>query len=476
LLAAVLQKGQGSKDRVCACTPAAQARGVTPGMLRSTVLGLVADIVLANDDAQARQRHLRDTALGLLQYTPNVAFFEDQSLLLEVSASLSLFNGPRGLWRRIQATLKNMDVHACAGMAPTAQGAWILASHTACRRRRVLDKEALARQLDPLPASALPAARPYTDWLSGIGCTTLKQLRQLPREGLQQRSSPLLVQALDAAYGDAEDYFTWYEAPETFSQHYDLIERLEHVNAVLAVAERLIEQLCGWLQTRQCAVSQCVLLLHHEKGRHARPPTSIVLRLSEAAWRPEDFLGVLREQLQATTLSAPVIALDLSIAQAAPRPVASASLFPEPAQWLRQEHRLLDLLRARLGEQRILHARPCADYRPEQANRWQPANDAPDAPGAPAAGAPPYQDEHARPFWLLPHPVELDVQGNRPVYNGHPLRLIQGPERLESGWWNAQGHERRDYFIAQGRNGIRYWVYQERESLDSRWFLQGLFA
>src|SRR5690606_34162350 len=153
---------------------------------------------------------------------------------------------------------------------------------------------------------------------------------------------------------------------------------------------------------------QCVLLLHHEKGRHARPPTSIVLRLSEAAWRPEDFLGVLREQLQATTLSAPVIALDLSIAQAAPRPVASASLFPEPAQWLRQEHRLLDLLRARLGEQRILHARPCADYRPEQANRWQPANDAPDAAGAPAAGAPaagtpaagtpPCLDEHARPF------------------------------------------------------------------------------
>ncbi|HWL28826.1 MAG TPA: DNA polymerase Y family protein, partial [Burkholderiaceae bacterium] len=282
-------------------------------------------------------------------------------------------------------------------------------------------------------------------------------------------------------YGDADDHFTWYQAPETFSQRYDLVERLEHVNAVLAVAERLIEQLCGWLQARQCAVSQWVLQLHHEKGRHARAPTPIVLRLSEAAWQPEDFLGVLREQLQTVTLSAPVIALDLSISQVSPRLAASASLFPEPTQWLRQEHRLVDLLRARLGEQHVLHAQPCADYRPEQANRWQPANDGSDAAGAPAAGSPatgmpPRLGEHARPFWLLPRPVELDVQGNRPVYNGHPLRLVQGPERLESGWWNAQGHERRDYFIAQGRNAIRYWVYQERESLDSRWFLQGLFA
>lgn len=455
-------------------------------MRRSTVLGLIADIVLANDDAQARQRHLQDAALGLLQYTPNVAFFEDRSLLMEVSASLSLFKGPRGLWRRIQATLKNMGVHARAGMAPTAQGAWILASQTACRRRRVLSRKALVRQLDPLPVNVLPAARPYTDWLSGIGCATLQQLRQLPRKGLQQRSSPLLVQALDAAYGDTEEYFTWYQAPETFSQRYDLVERLEHVNAILAVAQRLIEQLCGWLQARQCAVSHWTLQLHHEKGRHARAPTSIVLRLSEASWLPEDFLSVLRERLQTVSLSAPVIALDLSISHVSSRPVASASLFPEPAQWLRQEHRLLDLLRARLGEQHVLHAQPCADYRPEHANRWRPADEAPGvtgtpatgapAAGTPAAGTPPCLGEHARPFWLLAHPVELGVQGNRPVYNGHPLRLIQGPERLESGWWNAQGHERRDYFIAQDRNAMRYWVYQERESLDSRWFLQGLFA
>src|SRR5690606_40289405 len=59
----------------------------------------------------------------------------------------------------------------------------------------------LATALDTLPVHALPAARPYVSWLEGIACNTLAQLRKLPRQGLQQRSSPLLVDALDKAYG-----------------------------------------------------------------------------------------------------------------------------------------------------------------------------------------------------------------------------------------------------------------------------------
>src|SRR5690606_13900913 len=128
-----------------------------------------------------------------------------------------------------------------------------------------------------------------------------------------QRSSPLLVQELDAAYGDAPLYFTWFQAPDTFSRRLDLLERLEHSHAVLACAGRLIEQLCGWLQAGQKAARVLDFRLHHEKGRHARPPTRLVLRLSDDAWLPGDFDAVLKEQLQALTLCAPVIAVELRV-------------------------------------------------------------------------------------------------------------------------------------------------------------------
>ncbi|MFP3758911.1 DNA polymerase Y family protein, partial [Cupriavidus sp. SIMBA_020] len=82
---------------------------------------------------------------------------------------------------------------------PTAAGAWLLA-HRGGRRppRRVLTPRTLARRLDALPVALLPQARPRLDWLNDIGCHTLADLRALPRAGLQRRSAPDLLQALDA--------------------------------------------------------------------------------------------------------------------------------------------------------------------------------------------------------------------------------------------------------------------------------------
>lgn len=501
-MAAVLDKG-----RVLLCTPAAAAKGVRPGTSADTARGLASDIQLACDAPDARLRHLHDTALSLLQYTPNVSFFENQAILLEVSASLSLFRGPRTLCHRIRATLRNQGAHARLGMAPSAVGAWVL-SRQPSGRRRMLDTHLLAQRLDVLPPQVLPAAQPYSDWLEGIGCRTLKQLRALPRKALQQRSSPLLLQQVDAAYGQAPEVFSWFEAPPTFSQVCELTERIEHCNGIQIVVMRLIEQLSGWLQARQLSTRSLNICLHHEKGRHARPPSQVALHVSESAWQPSDFLPVLRERLQALTLPAPVISIRLSVTQTATRPTHSGTLFPEPAQWLHQERRLLDLLRARLGDQHVLDSQPVADYRPEQANLWRPMHDnqndsaaslskgsssprsgpvtKPHTAVAPTTGTaksrtakatmPSHLGMHNRPFWLLDPPQSLTVVANRPVYNGISLHLIHGPERLESGWWSPSGHERRDYFIARDAKGVRYWLYRQRESQGAGWFLQGLFG
>ncbi|AEC19754.1 hypothetical protein PT7_1214 [Pusillimonas sp. T7-7] len=411
-------------------------------------------------------------ALSMLQYTPNVALYQEHSIMLNVGASLSLFKGPRALLKHLHQTLKNMQISACSGMAPTALGAWILASQTRQALRHCLRLGTLQRRLQTLPVQALPAARPYAQWLDGLACHTLAQLRCLPRAGLQQRSQPQLLQQLDAAYGDVQLHFNWFQAPGTFAQRMDLDEKLEYSQALLIYAGRLIEQLCGWLQAQQKATRLLEFHLHHEKGRHAQPPTPLLMQLSDLAWMPSDFYSVLKEQLNTFSLPAGVIAMQLFVNDISDRPAISAGLFPEPTQWLRQEHRLLDLLRARLGHDAVLQAQPIADYRPERANCWVPVTDA----HAQTPRLPPLLPVHTRPFWLLPAPVALQTINHRPVYLGSPLRLIQGPERLETGWWGAAGHERRDYFIARHRHGSYYWIYRQRETPASGWFLHGLFA
>jgi protein ImuB len=67
-----------------------------------------------------------------------------------------------------------------------------------------------------------------------------------------------------------------------------------------------------------------------------------------------------------------------------------------------------------------------------------------------------------RPVWLLNEPLPL----TKP-------EILQGPERIESGWWDGKGVAR-DYYVARPSHGIRLWVFQERHS--KRWFVHGVFA
>jgi protein ImuB len=57
-----------------------------------------------------------------------------------------------------------------------------------------------------------------------------------------------------------------------------------------------------------------------------------------------------------------------------------------------------------------------------------------------------------------------------------PWVLRDGPERIESGWWDGRD-VRRDYFVAESPSGERMWIYRDsRYGDDGEWFLQGIFA
>ncbi|WP_334163126.1 DNA polymerase Y family protein, partial [Achromobacter insolitus] len=326
----------------------------------------------------------------------------------------------------------------------------------------------LTRRLDALPLALLPQAQARRDWLDDIGCHTLADLRALPRAGLQRRSTPELLQALDAAYGQAPELHRWIEPPPQFSRRIELTDYVEHTDAVLAVARRLAEQLGGWLSARQLAVRRVVLSMEHERGRHARPPTELELALAQPVWQAPQILHLLREKLARYTLAAPVIGVALLAPDTVEQPAASTTLFPEPGGTPADHARLLDLLVARLGRDQVRHAHPVPDHRPEAANAWGDAL----SPSPRPAPLPALLD---RPFWLLDAPQPLKLSGHRPQYGGQALRLMRGPERIESGWWDP-ALTVRDYFVAEDAAGARYWIYRERDDEHASWFLHGLYA
>jgi protein ImuB len=514
------------QERVLAMSDAAHALGVRAGLRRGGALMLAPDARLHERAPGREEEALMAAALALLQFSPQVTAFEEASLLVDIGASLRLFGGVRALCRRMAASVDALGFTATLACAPTARGAWLLAQG---RAGRTLTLAALLRRLDRLPVALLPPARPYLDWLEGIGCRTLGELRALPRPGLQRRCGRALLDMLDGAHGKAPELLTWIAAPSSFRARIELFDRLENAELLLAGARRLLLQLTGWLCARQFAVERIHLALEHERGRVARPPTVIELLLAEPVWRDEHLVRLLRERLARLVLDAPVIALSLEAPQVQPMAPPSESLFPAPGGAPEDRRRLFELLAARLGPENVLTPAPLSDYRPELANAWLPlegrlptaaavakeaaalAMDGP-APagggvalaygadagargmaaamqGRAGAGVKPGRDAAApgggadigaappRPVWLLHAPLALLLRGNRPFY-GSPLTLVSAPERIEAGWWNQASS--RDYFIAEGLDRAHYWIYRERlsgaDDLQARWYLHGVFG
>ena len=97
---------------------------------------------------------------------------------------------------------------------------------------------------------------------------------------------------------------------------------------------------------------------------------------------------------------------------------------------------------------------PEADYRPERAWRFVAPEQATAASGVRAP---------ARPCTLLLQPRRIEP----------PARLLSGPERIESGWWDG-GDATRDYYVAGAEDGARLWVFHDLA--EGGWYLQGLWT
>ncbi|QUN32304.1 DNA polymerase Y family protein (plasmid) [Cupriavidus sp. KK10] len=455
------------RERVHLASPLAVSAGVRLQMRRGGVQTIAPQTILYERDTCAEAAAQARVTMAMLQYSPNVVAADEAAVLIDVSTTLRLFGGLRKLRGRMRATVQAMGFSAVVGCAPTAQGAWLLARVGGGTSLRM---PSLQRRIASLPVDVLPEARPFAEWLDGLGCRTLGDLRRLPRVGLQRRCGGDIVAALDRAHGEAPEIFTWAEAPLAFDAAVDLPDRLENAEAALAYARGLLVQMVGWLTARHLAIRRFGVELRHERGRAAVAPTKLEIALAEPNWHEEHLVRLVKERLARLTVEAPMIAVAVSALETEPVAPPSGLLFPEPGGTPADHARLLELLVARLGADHV--RQPClqADYRPEVANGWQPATEKP--------GRSPLPPALPRPTWLLGKPVPLLERDHRPFY-GSPLHLVSPPERIEAGWWGGELLTR-DYYVAEAHDHTCYWIFQERmgsrEGDAARWYLHGLFG
>lgn len=439
--------GPAQRRIVHAANAAARKLGWQRGMLLSTAQVLARDVrILPHDpkqEAQAREM----LATWAYSFSSQVTLDYAHALVLEIERSRALFGDWPVLSRRLTSELDELGFRHRLTAAPNPLAARILANVHA--HLGVAD-DLLERALGHVPVerSGLPVEAIQT--LSRSGLRTLGPIFGLPRESLARRFSAQVLQHLDRLRGLSVAPLTWFNPPTRFEARIEFEYEVESSQALLFPLRRLTADLATFLASRDGGVQRFVLSFEHE--RH--PNSTLVVGLLA----PERDAGMLfelsRSRLDQLRLPAGTRGMRL-VADELPAFIPSGrDLFDVRPQQAVPWEQLRERLRARLGDDAVHGVALHPDHRPERATRHAD----PDKQTCPHAIP-------ERPAWLLPRPIPL---------RGFHHERLDGPERIESGWWDGSD-VRRDYYRVRTADGQIAWAFETPRQPGELW-LQGWFA
>ncbi len=483
---AVFEEQQGVR-RVLMANAAANAAGVTAGQSVNAALSLCPALSLEERDQEGESRLLQRLAIWADRFTPFVVIETSDLLLLEVAGSLHLFGGIERLREEIRQSLRGWQINAVMAVAPTPLACVWLA--------RAGQLHTAPPDLSSLPGSLGPVQLVHIGWpesivrkLRGMGVTTVGDCLRLPRQEFARRFGIGRLNDLDRALGRLPDPREHFHQPETFSGEIEFDTEQDDRHHLLEACRRLLVDLERFLRSRQLEVQRIRVSFFHLRD----DATHLVFGGAQAGLDVDHWFDLLELRFERIALSSPVIAIRLRSGRSEAGAPATAGLLEtvggQRGSGLSVD-RLVERLSARIGEDAIHGITTVAEHRPQHA--WQRVPPLAGGPHCAAVPAPPMHHPELlqdfrrtnrlllrRPLWMLDEPEPLPVCDGRPLYRGCTLDL-EGPERLESGWWDDDGIAR-DYFVARSRDGLCLWVFRDHRNSGREgrngWYLHGMFG
>lgn len=479
---AVTEEQHGLR-RVLLASTAAAAAGILPGMSVNAALALLPALGLAERNPAREEQALKKLAAWAEKFTSFTSIEAPSVLLLEIAGSLRLFGGLSILRRTISDELRQQGFAAALAIAPTPLAATWLAR--AGRRVCIRDRRNLAGTLSRLPLSCLDWPEAVIESLRGMGIALIGDCLRLPRQGFARRFGASRLLQLDRALGRLPDPRQCYRTAEVFCREYELSGEQDDREWLLNASRELLLELERFLLSRQLTVQRIRFSFFHLQ----RPATHLTVGCAQPDRSIKHWCELLAIRFDRVQLPAPVIAIRLQGGRGQPLTAATGRLAFSQADRPRPESSisiLIERLGARIGDELVHGVMAVAEHRPQYAWRAaKPFEQAPRCQATPKLGEEcgnamrlaGLRRGHSlllrRPLWMLAEAKPLETRKGLPFYQGC-LELRDGPERLETGWWDDAGIAR-DYFVAVNPAGMHLWVFRNRDR-DSAWYLHGMFG
>ncbi len=479
--------GPLQRRHIVLANAAAEKAGVRAGQPLATAHMLCPRLAAAPRDHPAERQALESLAAWAYRFSAEINIATPDMLFVEVGASLTLFGGWPALQRRLRTELDTFGFAYSLAAAPTAAAACVLATHADGIAIPTMELLSDALGTVPLAASGLDAKTVAA--LHGMGFRDLHDLFRLPRAELGRRIGADALDHLDRMRGLANEVLPRWQPPNRFERRIEFSFGIESQAALAFPLQRLIREFALFLIARDGGVQRFALVLGHERGASTCVEVGLLAPQRDAT----ALLELARARLERIELVAPVHALTLRADDLPPLCPLHQDLFETHRREQMNWPALAERLRSRLGDEALRGLHCVADHRPGRAWGFMPpaiaatsqhrrsggSRDAVSpvnrSKSLAAAAAPARADSGTsakiRPFWLLRRPIPL---------RGPPARVLAGPERIESGWWDEHD-QRRDYYIIETRSGQRAWAFVEAglpigHGTAAPWTLHGWFS
>ena len=443
-----LLTGPAQRRVLQAVNASARALGLRPGQSMTAAQALSKGFATAEYDAAEIEHWQQFLAAWAYRFSSQVSVHYPRAVVFEIESSLGLFGPWPTFEARLRAELGELGFRHRIVAAPNPVAARVLAN--VYDGLVVPDNDALQHHLGQLPVDRIALEPVVATALSRMGLRTLSQVQALPRQSLARRFEAQVLKHLDALTGERRLALAFYLPPDRFDVRIELNFDVQSHQALLFPLRRLTGDLAAFLCGRDSGVQRFDLHLEHA----GLPDSVIKVGLLSAERDPAMLFELARGRLEQVQVEAPVRGFRLCAEDLPSFVPQYQELFDDRPQQSLPWEQLRERLRARLGDEAVHGLRFQADHRPECA--WQARVDSQLCAGLPGV---------QRPGWLLTEP--------QAIHEGS-TRILMGPERIESGWWDG-ADVRRDYYLIETRTGQQGWAYRTVGEGGPLW-LQGWFA
>ncbi|MEW9798066.1 Y-family DNA polymerase [Alteromonas sp. CYL-A6] len=431
-----------SQNQVCQINQAARKHGICVGMGMAQAAALCSDLQVHTYDAQAQKRYLLSLADRVYQVASDILVVEEQALAVRLDNLRFLYGNDQVAFNAIvhEISPRVSDIQYAGGWSVECARVLALAHSNMLQSDTVAIRQALdacSLQFTELDTKTISA-------FHRIGVRTIKQLMALPVSELGKRFNNTTLRYIHALRSTGFTQLTPFQPQDTFSQRVEVtfdIELAAHCRPYLC---RLLNNLEVFLRVRNQGSNEIrITLSYRDAPSDSRTFSSSALLTQAGSW-----LRLVDVWLETCQLPAPVTQLQLDCEVLEPHQGNSGDFFTDKTSYFARAQ-LLSRLRTRFGDEAL----------------WQPSR------------------QHDHRFGVLsdaPRPASHDaVKDDSPAFIlatpdvlGAESRVIFGPHRIQTGWWDNAG-VKRDYFIVRTCQGEHWQVFREDAG---PWYRHGVYS